>query len=261
MKMRHPPRGGPAAAGAGQGALLCLTLLRGDARTSVHVHACAGTCVCAHTVLSRTRQRQTCNSHGWCYPRKNAPVWLCPVGCRHGNSHPCPTIPSSLTAGICLCKNSPWWQLQVRGLCAAACHGARTNHPRRRAALPQDREAPGGIPAFPSLPGSLPGARGAQRMGLQAGGGGGPSAESRRNGNPLPRLPGQSPLVPQPRGGCTRRSVPTHHPEHPTSPPPCRGQHPSPNRPGPLCSLPRPAPMTDAWQSPGTTRQVFKNIN
>lgn len=219
MKMRHPPRGGPAAAGAGQGALLCLTLLRGDARTSVHVHACAGTCVCAHTVLSRTRQRQTCNSHGWCYPRKNAPVWLCPVGCRHGNSHPCPTIPSSLTAGICLCKNSPWWQLQVRGLCAAACHGARTNHPRRRAALPQDREAPGGIPAFPSLPGSLPGARGAQRMGLQAGGGA-PVQSPGGMGTPFPGCQGRvhschSPEVGAPEGLCPRTTQSTPRPPLP----------------------------------------------
>lgn len=144
-----------------------------------------------------------------------------------------------------LCRSVPWGSHEP---------------PTAQGSSPRGPRGPRGHPCLPFSARQLTWGEGGTAYGT-AGWGGGPSAESRRNGNPLPRLPGQSPLVPQPRGGCTRRSVPTHHPEHPTSPPPCRGQHPSPNRPGPLCSLPRPAPMTDAWQSPGTTRQVFKNIN
>lgn len=86
-------------------------------------------------------------------------------------------------------------------------------------------------------------------------------------GNPVPQHPWGSHGPPQghpcppfrvtfsAQGG-TAKGTAGWGAEHPVPPP--WGQHPLPHSPGLLPTL---APETDAWQSPGKTRQVFKNIN
>lgn len=164
--------------------------------------------------------------------RENIPVHPCPLGCGCGSSHPCPTVPSSLTAGICLSKNSPQRQLWAGRGCAPA--------------LPQDGDTPPprGHPCIPLGPG---------RHSEGMAGWGAPAQSAGGMGTPFP--------------GCWGRAHPCQRPEmgapkgqYPASPLP-GVRHPPPSSPGPLHSPLQPAPMIDAWQSPETTQQVFKNIN
>lgn len=263
MKMQYPPpRGGPAAAGAGQGTLLCLMLLRGDARTSVHVHACARVCrhvrVCTHCAEQNQAETDLQLSRV-VVSQEKCPSSALPGGMQAWELPSLPHHP--------LLAHGWYLPLQEFTLVAAPGQGALCcsvpwgSHepPTAQGSSPPGPRGPRGHPCPPFSARRLTWGEGGTMYGTA--GWGGPQCRVPEEWEPPSQAARAESTHATAQSGCTRRSVPTHHPKRPVSPPPRRGQHPPPNRPGPLCSLPRPAPMTDAWQSPGTTRQVFKNIN
>lgn len=263
MKMQHPPQGGPAAAGAGQGALLCLTLLRGDARTSVHVHACAWVCrhmrVC--TRCAEQKQAETdLQLSRVVVSQEKCPSSALPGGMQAWELPPLPHHPFLAHGWYLPLQEFTWVAAPGWGaLCRSVPWGSH-EPPTAQGSSPSGLQGPWGHPCPPFSARQLPWGEGGTMYGTA--GLGGASVQSPGGmGTPFPGCQGRvhschSPEVDAPKGlhPCTTQSTPC-------PPPPCRGQHPPPSRPGPLCSPPQPAPMTDAWQSPGTTQQVFKNIN